>query len=457
MRSAGRAGMVAGVLCLAFGPHSGDVALAQVKPEPQPVGVSVLSTNLQPIAAPSAPGGYAPPDVPVPEGISVASRPRSDYLPVGGRLGSFFLYPELTVTERYTDNVRATDAIRFGSHSVRVAGGAQVVSGFSRHELRAGGWFNRNFFFGHGDENASQYGGAVAARADLPGTTVRLRASAERRVLSREDFNSPNSARSPLSFNRLGGSLDVERRISRFSIAAGGTVARLRYLNVIDDSGVITDQRWRDVTTYTARAEAGYEFNPGFRAIVRGEYYRADYALPANDPAQPGGLDRDSRGWRIEGGVRKALSRVLTGEIRVGYLDRRYADPRLLKASGLSFSGDLLWNVTSLTSLRFRADRRIDEAASAVAAGNRVTEFGTVVEHELRRNVIVTAAADYGRISPLGPSPVATQWSVRGGARLLLDRNLSATLEFRHAERDSVDPLHDYTASSGMAGVMLTL
>lgn len=452
MRRAKLAWTTATGLCLGFGPQAADSAMAQAM-----AGVSLLNPNLQPISPPTSPGAYVPPEVPVPEGMSVASRPRIDYLPVGGRFGSFFLYPELTVSERYTDNVRATDAIKFGAHSLRVAGGAQVVSGFSRHEVRAGGWFNRNFYYNHGEESASQYGGAVALRADLPDTTVRLRGSAERLVLSREDFNSPNSARSPLSFNRVLGRIDVERKVSRFSVAAGGTIVRLRYLNVIDDSGAVLDQRWRNVTNYVGRAEVGYEVSPALRIIGRGEYSSSSYALPANDPAQPGGLNRDSHGWRIEGGVRASLSRVLIGEVRVGYLNRKYDDPRLLAAGGLSFSGDLLWNVTALTSLRFRADRRIEEAASAVTAGNRFTEFGATVEHELRRNLIVSAAADYARISPLGPAPNGRQWSGRAGAKLLLNRNLSATFEVRHAERTSVDPLHNYSANSAMVGIMMTL
>ena len=436
---------------LSFGPLASIDAMAQA------AGATVLSPSLQAVSAPNSPGGYAPPDQPVPEGISVASRPRADYLPIGGRIGSFFLYPELTVSGRYTDNVRANDAVKFGDGSVRAAGGAQVVSGFGRHELRAGGWFNRTFFLNHSDENASQYGGAVAGRADLPGTTVWLKGTAERRVLPREDFNSPGNSRSPLSYNRLEGSVDVERKIARFSVGAGASVARLSYLNVVDDSGALLDQRWRDVSGSNFHGELGYALNPAFRIIARGEYNLMSYALPASDPAQPGGLDRDSHGWRMEGGVRVSLSRVVVGELRIGYLERTYDDPRLLATRGLSFHGDLLWNVTSLTSVRFNADRRIEEAASTTAAGNRVTEFGVSVEHELMRNLIVTASGRHLHYQPLGPTLAGDDWVGRVGARWLINRRFTGTLEYRRSSRDMSDITRDFVQNAVTAGITLML
>ena len=422
----------------------------------QPVPTTV-NANLPPVTVPLAPGGYRKPGDPVPEGVGVAERVRDDYLPVGGRIGSFFLFPSFSVTERYSDNVRASDAVEFGDDSVTLEGGAQLVSGFSRHSLKLGGWVERSFYLHHTDENASQYGGSFAGRIDLPRTTIDLGTTVERRLLPREDFNSPVTARSPLPYDRVHGSLGITQTFNRLSVAVSGAITRLTYLNVIDDNGVVLDERYRSATVVGGVVELTYSVRPGFAAFARGSVTRVSYLLSPVDPAQPGGLDRDSHGWQAEVGARIDLSRVVYAVIRVGYLSRTYDDPRLREARGVSFGADVLWNVTALTSLRFSADRRIEQNDSQFAAGNRVTEFGVAIEHELRRNVILTAKGSHTHFEPLGPVPANDQWRVAAGARYLLNRRFSLKIDYRHDQRTAVDPTRSFAENAVMLGLTLTL
>jgi hypothetical protein len=440
-------GQVLGAAC--FGCST--AALAQVYPAPP------LNPHLPPVSVPNSPGAYVVEAPAVPEGSGVADRPRLDYLPVGGRLGSFFLYPNVTVTDRYTDNVRASDAHKFGADSVQALAGAQVISGFTRHQLRAGTWFDRTFVLGHSSENASEYGGVVAGRIDLPQTAVNLGATVERAVVAREDINSPADARSPLRYDRIRGDIGVSHHFNRLGLAAAGSIVRLRYMDVVTDSGAVIDERYQNATQYIGKLAATYTLRPGFDLLAQGVYTRLSYALPPNDPAQPGGLNRDSHGWRTEAGVRLSLTRVLYGEVRLGYLTRDYADPSLKRARGFAYGADLLWNPTGITSVRLNADRRVEEASSTTAAGNRVTDFGVRIEHELLRNLILTTGGRRLRLTPLGPGASSTEWRGDVGAKYLLNHQLALQLAYAHASRSSLDPVREYVENVGTVSVTLSL
>ncbi|HZU63533.1 MAG TPA: outer membrane beta-barrel protein [Novosphingobium sp.] len=414
------------------------------------------SAILPPVAPALSPGGYAPPFTPVPEGVSVADRARPDYQPVGGRLGAFFLYPQLSANWGITDNVRAVDEQRIGDNYWDLQGGAQLVSGFSRHQLKLGGYAGRSFYQGHAGEDGTRYGGSLAARLDFAGqTSIDLTAAAEHLLLARDDYNSPYGAASPVRYDQLQVKLGASRVFNRLTLRALGGVLGLTYHSPLSDTGALIDQRYRSRTGYSVLMRADYELQPGVSLVARAVWDDQAYRLPASDPAQPGGLARSSVGWRAEGGLAFRLTGKLYGEARLGYMRRRYDDARMLTAKGLSFGADLAWNLDARTSLRLTADRRVDETASITSAGARVSEFDLRVEHELARNLILTAEGDYQRQNPLGPDTPSTEWRGEANARWLINRRLSAKVTYRHAQRACTDPAHAFRSNTGLVGVTL--
>jgi hypothetical protein len=110
-----------------------------------------------------------------------------------------------------------------------------------------------------------------------------------------------------------------------------------------------------------------------------------------------------------------------------------------------------------LTSLRFSGERRIEEAASITAAGNRVTDFGIGVEQELRRNIVLVASGRYLRYSPLGPSPASNEWRAATGVKYLLNRRFALKLDYHHDSRDSLDLQHKFVENAVTFGLTLSL
>ena len=77
------------------------------------------------------------------------------------------------------------------------------------------------------------------------------------------------------------------------------------------------------------------------------------------------GYQRDSTGGYVKAGTSFEFSRLLTGEISVGWAARNYVDPRLNRCRACSTSASLIWTATPLTTAKFYSTTSIDETTRA--------------------------------------------------------------------------------------------
>ncbi|MEH3045534.1 outer membrane beta-barrel protein [Sphingomonas adhaesiva] len=422
-------------------------------------GTPAAAQSLAPSSAQNLPPAQpnAGPNQTVPENIGVADRIRPEYYPIGGRIGSFFLFPSLTTSVIATDNVRATRDDRLSDVFALVQGRARLQSNFSRHALATEVFVDQSVHARVPSEDVTQYGTMLSGRYDISrDTKVSAQFDADHRAEDRTSYNSPIGARSPLRYDRLRGTLTGEQSLGRIDVTANFAAARLRYDDVTLLTGEFASQAFRNVDSVSAGVTIAYEFRPGVSALVRGTAQRNAYPDDGPTATQPLALIRDSRGARVEGGFRFELTSLLYGELRAGYLSQRYSDPRLSSANGLSFGGDLLWNVTPLTSIRVTADRRVDEAAQVNVAGNQVTELTTSVDHELLRNLILSGYLRYSDLQPIGPIAGSHELGGRLGARYLVNRRLSLRATLSHQLRTSPVQGFGFTENRGLLSAQLT-
>ncbi|HSO42271.1 MAG TPA: outer membrane beta-barrel protein, partial [Rhodospirillales bacterium] len=152
------------------------------------------------------------------------------------------------------------------------------------------------------------------------------------------------------------------------------------------------------------------------------------------------GVDRDSWGYSVAGGLAVDFG-ITFGEFYAGYLQQFYDDSDLENVSAPTFGGALTWNATTLTTLSLAVERSFLDTTAAAASGYVSTAGELTIDHELLRNVILTAGGaitnnDYEGID-------RTDWFYIGnvGARYLLNRNLylSAGYLYRHRTSDEVN------------------
>src|SRR4029077_11237239 len=90
------------------------------------------------------------------------------------------------------------------------------------------------------------------------------------------------------------------------------------------------------------------------------------------------------------------LSRLLTGEVALGYTRRTYEDPRLQPIEGLVGNASLVWTANALTTVKLTGNSVVGESTVPGVAGVLYRDVGLQVDHSFRRWLIGSVKAGFG-------------------------------------------------------------
>ncbi len=373
----------------------------------------------------------------VPANVGVADRTRSEYDPVGARLGSFILLPRVETSVAYDDNIYAARADKVSDEILTITPAARLSSQWQRNRLDINALYSRNFYASRGSESNSNYQVDAAGILDVSRQTqVRLQALAGRFIESRTDINSFSAIASPTRFTRVSGRAGLDHQFNTLAVSAEAGVQKLSYSDTRLIDNTVFDQSFRDnvLTDGTLRLRYGLRTGTAFVVQVSADKLHYNNAPP---PVLGAVANRDTSGYRVEGGLILELSSLIYGDVRIGYLHRNTADPTIKNVSGLSFAANVLWNVTPLTSVRLIANRSVEDSVSRIVAGNLRSQGTLTVDHELLRNVLLNASVRYANISPIGPVSDSQELEFRAGATYYLNRRFGLRASYRLYDRSS--------------------
>ena len=319
--------------------------------------------------------------------LPVRERPRYGYEPIGYRVGPVFFYPQLLAGLRYDSNVFASSTNR-QSDLAAVLAPRLTISSYSprfsfKSEVGARVYQFRRF---HSEDRTDAYAnfrGRTEVTHDL-----KLDAFGEvaRRHEDRSDSTSPSNAASPVPYTDLRGQLSATKDFNRLSVQVGTTARNLTYENVQSTTGETLDQSSRNGTILTAFVKPSYEINQDYRLYLLARANTRNYE-------GTGALEHDSKGFDLRGGVQFALTPLIFGSVEAGYLEQTFNNPLIPTVTGPVVGGKVRWLVTPLTTISLLADRHVSETASPGQEARLDTMFGASVDHELLRNVILSAGA----------------------------------------------------------------
>lgn len=380
-------------------------------------------------------------------------RARPEFEPVGGRIGSFILYPRLHAEIAYNDNVLADPSGGRGDFILTAAPGIKVNSLWLRHRLVLDAQLSQEV---HGKlSSEDEMEGRVKADGvlDLSNrSTIRVNAAAEFLAEDRFSVASFSQGQSRTRYSRLSTGASYSHDLDPLSLTADLQFSRLDFSDVSGRSGVSVDQDFRDSLYASGSLRGSYRVSPGISAVARLNVDRLDY----DDSTMVDQLDRDSTGYKVEAGVGLELSRLLFGDIRAGFLARDSEDPSLPDISGYSFTVSLTWTPTALTTVRFFADRAIEEGGRRETAGNLRSQATLNVEHELRRWIILEGSARFALLEPIGPIADAKEYEGQLSATYLLSRRLRATASVRHSRRHATSFFSNFSQNRIALALRLT-
>ncbi len=257
-------------------------------------------------------------------------------------------------------------------------------------------------------------------------------------------------ARYPV-FATFGGTLGFDQRFNRLQVSAGATADRTVYQNSTLTDGETASNDDRNFNQYGGISRVSYELKPGLKPFVEaeGDTRVHDQALDRN------GFARDSNGGYVKGGTSFEFTRLLTGELAVGWSERTYTDPRLDRLQGLLTTASLVWSVTPLTTAKFFSDTQIAETTLPGASGVLVHTYAVEVDHDFRRWLTGIGKFTYGTYDYQGDIRRDKTYSVEGNLIYKMNRNLWIKGTIRHDILDSNVPLSSSQATVVMLGVRL--
>jgi hypothetical protein len=265
------------------------------------------------------------------------------------------------------------------------------------------------------------FNGHVDGRFDISEDT-HLTAQA-RLLVSTDNPGSPNIqaglARYPV-YASFGGTFGFDQKFNRLEISAGATVDRTVYQDSTLTDGTTSTNDDRNYNQYGGLARVSYELTPALKPFVEVE---GDSRVH-DQPLDRDGYARDSTGGYAKGGTSFEFSRLLTGEISLGYSERDYVDPRLGRLDGLLTAGSLVWTPTPLTTARFVSSTSIDETIVPGVSGVLTHLYTVEVDHDFRRWLTAIGKFTYGTLDYQGDGRFDKIYSIEGDVVYKLTRNL---------------------------------
>lgn len=389
-------------------------------------------------------------------GHDVADRSRPDYDAYGYPLGAFTLFPSVTTNLEATDNYLATDTNKRGDVYALIVPEIRITSNWARNRVTARAYFNQSLHAKLSEENVSQYGAELGGALDVSrATQITADTSVGHYVESRASLGSFRGTQEPVTYSAYRARLGISQNFNRLTLNGSVGLNDLKYNDVPVPGEAPIDQHFRNVRAFTGVLSAQYEVASGIGLIITGQY---DNSLYSFRPGQPGfdplvNIDRASSGFNLEGGITFELSSLVFGSIQFGVLSRNYRDPRLRDFQGPSYSANILWNVTPLTSLRLTAQRSVEDASSTTVAGNTRSDLKFFIDHELYRYIILSGDLGYGSFTPNGPGVGGQEFTVGAGGRYLIDRRWSVGANLRYSQRTSDSSFLRYHTTTASVSV----
>lgn len=389
-----------------------------------------------------------------PAGQNNASEPAAigPYDPLGVRVGSFLVFPQIGVEGVFNDNLLLSTTDSKSDHGLALTPSLTFRSQWSRHELTGGINGNYTFYNELTSEDDRAYDANLRGRIDVTRRT-QIRAEADYATGQEErgstDF--PEGAAERPDFRTYGAAVQGDHRINRVRLRLRAEQATEDY----DDSrllnGAEENNDDRDYTERRLTGRIGYDLRPGVTAFVEASGNVRDFRQALDD----NGLRNGSSGHQVQGGFSFELGSKLTGEVAAGYARQSPEEMSLRDIEGLVFNAGLVWAASALTTVRFDAASEISETTSASSAGSFVRTVGVSVEHALRRNVLLGAALGYEIESFADSNEEDKELVAALTGEYLLSRSAALTARFEHTDHTSNEPGQDYIENEVRVGLRL--
>lgn len=410
-------------------------------------------------ALPAAPEIEPDPGYAMEPGIAQRARPLVEvdpYAPVGIDVGGLRLTPYSETSFGYDSNAARANANVKGSTFAREELGLGLQSDWSAHEVRGEMRGGYSEYFQDRNSSRPDAAGKINARVDVTrDTALEFEGRFGLDTQRPGSLELPSGAANPVEgrpwIATYGASVGAAQKYGRVTIGLRGSIDRTEYEDAKYADGTVLPLSNSNYTAYELRGRAAYELTPGITPFAElfVDTRQHDMRLDSN------GYARDSQGAGGRVGTTFELTRTLTGEASVGYLDRKYEDVRLSQLRGPTFDASLVWSASPLTTVTLRGSTKANETSVVGASGALVRRGELEIGHALFRNFTLTGIALFQETDYRGVSARERLAALGLKGEYKLTREVALRASYRHEKLSSNVPGLGYSADIFMLGLRL--
>lgn len=370
-------------------------------------------------------GEYLPSAVPGYQqepGVTVGSRLRPLYQPMGARIGDFVLHSDLLETTGYNSNV-AGFGNSPGSWLLRTAPSLAINSDWSRNQIGAAFTADDAHFLStlrqnYTDWTASLGGGYTIDRRDLVLGYSHLSLHEDPTQIGSALSSTPipyqvEDLRSSYTFDR--GRLSFEPRVD----------AQLYRYGDATLLGVPVGQQNENRVVLTAGLETRYALSDLRSLVFVVEGIDSSYVdEPSYQPTD------SSKSVLALGGIDYQESSLWRYRLLVGIETRQFDAPQYASHTAPIIAASVVWTPTGMTTVTGTLSRTIEDPAAAGTGGYTYTLGRLVIDHEYLRNVLLEGHVGFENADFLQGGGTQRNVSFGAGVHWLLGRQVRLGLDY---------------------------
>ena len=399
-----------------------------------PVGLCVAALSAATVAAAQSLSGYFPPGVPgynTEEGVTVQTRERPLYDPIGTRVGSYIVRPNLDQSFAYDDNVFGGSNSP-GSWIVRTNPSVAINSDWSQNSLNGYLGLDNYRYLDTPSQSRTNWVASLGGSVRIGNNTITLAASHFSLHQDRTDLDALPSD-TPIAYQvedvRVADKVDLGR-----ITVTPGLDAQYWHFDNTTIFGVPSSQAYRDRDVLEGTVTTRYELASLRSLVLVLEALDSHYTEP---PA--GAPSRNSTGYLALAGIDYELDGMWRYRLLGGYELRDFSAPQYAAHGAPIAEADVTFMPSGLTTITGRLTRSIEDAAQEGVSGYTYTSAKLMLDHEYLRNVLLHAHAGIECANYLQGGGTETSFGLGAGVTWLVNQHVRVSASYSFTNQTSTD------------------
>ncbi len=396
-------------------------------------------------AVPSVLDNYFPNGVPgygSEAGVTVPSRQRPEYDPLGVRAGSFIIRPEVTQGFGYNDNATGTTHPK-GSIVSETEASVGANSDWGRNSLGGLLTVDSLNYLAQSEQSQTNWTASGGGTYEFGRDILALAYSHQSLHESSNSINNTalnvplpytlNDFRASYTtqFGRYSFTPNVDYQLLRFG-SVPGSVSRAGVIGVIGSA--TGSQSFQDRNVLTGGVTSRYEFAPNRDAVLDLRGTNVNYINPQEAVFGP---SRSGNAVTALAGIEYVSSAVWTYRVLVGYQQREFSSPQFKSHGAPIAEASAYWTPEPRDTVSFRFIRGIEDAADANTSGYVYTGARLAWDHEYLRNVLLQVYGGLERAAYLQSPDIQSIYEAGAAVTYLVNRNVRLTGSYGYTNQQT--------------------